>query len=71
MKHVNFDKSPMGFHVYQEGEKHPVGWLKQANGRGSNDYYVIHNRLKADKQGVAFPLWQAKKLITKLINGEG
>jgi hypothetical protein len=71
MKYVNFDKSPIGFHVYQQGEKHPVGWLKQANGYGSNDYYIIHNRLKADKQGVALPLREAKKLITKLINVEG
>ena len=67
-KYVRFDKSPIGFNVYEEGEQHPVGWLKQANGFRSNDYYVIHNSVKAERQRKALPLHEAKELITQAIN---
>tara|TARA_Y100000592_G_scaffold42808_1_gene68121 strand:- start:1027 stop:1266 length:240 start_codon:yes stop_codon:yes gene_type:complete len=66
--YVHFESSPIGYHVFREGRKHPVGYLKTVKGFHM-DYLVIHNQLSAAEQSVPRPLDEAKKLITDLING--
>jgi len=66
-KYVWFDKSPIGFHVYVEGQQHPDGYIKEVGGYRSGKFIVIHNNLPRELKFKPMPLYQAKDLITKLI----
>ena len=66
--YVHFDKSPMGYNVFHEGRKHPVGYLKTAGGYGSDRFFVIHNRLSAAEQSKSYTLDDAKRFVIALIN---
>lgn len=64
MKYVSFHKSPIGFHVFVEGRKHPVGYIKRIDDK----YCIIHNKLTRNERQDYHNLIDAKKKITELIN---
>jgi Holliday junction resolvasome RuvABC DNA-binding subunit len=65
LKYIHYHKSPIGYHIYVRGEKHPVGYLKQIGDK----FNIIHNRMTRDQRHDYFTFAAAQKKVSELVNG--